>query len=269
MPRWPFLLVIILLIALTTLAALQVNWIGEVARAREQRLRAEMDEAMRRVAEDATREVFGAAAMFETRGLDASELSARYDRWRAVARDPHLIREIDVLKEGRAFRLDPATRSFVPIARIPSPADLALRMQENLTIVFDEPALVPQIAASARRNLGPDFDVAIALGGAILYRSDPQWPTSFSGARPDIARDVLPKVRRERRMPTGREPNAFTVLARHHGEPLPEVFAAKRRAICSQHSAFCFCSPRARSRLRGQRGAQSACGGSSSNSSPA
>jgi signal transduction histidine kinase len=265
--RWPLLLVAVLIAALAVLATMQVRWIGEVSAAHEQRTRAEMQSAARRFAEEVDRDLLSVAEAFLVRKIDAAALARRYDVWQVIGRDPRLIDAIYVIDDHSLLRFDPARRALDPIAWLPPLAGLRQRLAGRRLPEFgldpDLPAMVIPLGEEHEsrglmvvqldsmvltRELFPElgrryfatgsnegFDVAVANGDRIVYRSVPQWPATVADAEPDGAWPLLLARRRteEREREVVREgrtpPSSWTLLVRHHGEPLAESFAAIRR----------------------------------------
>jgi signal transduction histidine kinase len=243
---WPFVLVFVLLAALAAFAMLQVRWIDQALAAEERRVRDGMEQASRRVSEEAMRELFTVPAAFDLKSAGAGDVSLRYDRWRSVARDPRLIREIYVLESNAVNQFDLHDRLLKavdtplwvePVRRaIDNHERFALTQRplafvlpagaSNLVIVLDEQRFFGGfIGDLARRSFGDGFDVAIARDDALLYRSS----TAVSRENADMARPLLMLMRRDRRMASPPvERASFTLLARHRGQSLAETFRAKR-----------------------------------------
>jgi signal transduction histidine kinase len=130
-PRHPWIAAALLAALLGFLAVLQYRWIGEVSRAERQRLRASLEGAAERFADDLGRDVTRAFFAFQpvssggTAGGEQS-VAERWRHWRETAPQPGLVKSVFVATwgaDGRPAlsRIDPATEQAVPV---PWPADL-------------------------------------------------------------------------------------------------------------------------------------------------
>src|SRR5262245_6127962 len=130
--RLPLAMAAVLVVLLAVLALLPWRWIGEVSRLEQQRMRARLHAAGAAMARDFDGEITRVFLSFHPEVLeDPAEGVARtvrqYERWRAAAPYPGLVREVLLARRGEAggldlLRLSPEARDFVPI---PWPADLA------------------------------------------------------------------------------------------------------------------------------------------------
>lgn len=130
--RLPLAMAAVLVVLLALLALLQWRWIGEVSRLEQQRMRARLHAAGAAMARDFDGEVTRIFLAFHPEVLeDPAEGMARtvrqYERWRAEAPYPGLVKEVLLVRRGEAggldlLRLAPGARDFVPV---PWPADLA------------------------------------------------------------------------------------------------------------------------------------------------
>src|SRR5690242_12699639 len=104
MHRWPFVLAALVLAAVVVLAALQFRWIARFYETRELRERAELENAAKRVAADIDVDIMRMLGMSEMREPNAAELAERYDRWRAGASDPRILRAVYVVDPASVLR---------------------------------------------------------------------------------------------------------------------------------------------------------------------
>ena len=117
---------------LTGLAFLQYRWTGDLSEAERGRMRASLNERATRMARELDREITRAfvglsveAEMLRTG--DYSAFAERYDRWRALATDPALVKDIYVARaeggaEAEPLRYSPERRTFEPSAWPPAVA---------------------------------------------------------------------------------------------------------------------------------------------------
>src|SRR5438132_9796030 len=156
MNRWPLILVIVLLATLGVLATAPVRWINVVNAAQEQRLRGELEGAARRFNEDVDRELLLPIASFKTRQAEA-----------ALNRDPKLIASIrTVTNSSLLFGFDADALTMVmPIG--------GERSREFVIVQFDAAELTQHVIPEAAQRSFAGFDVAIARGDSIVYRSNP------------------------------------------------------------------------------------------------
>src|SRR5438105_305272 len=106
------------------------------------------------------------------------------------------------------------------------PPTLLVMQIDSAYLVHD---LIPDLA---RRFFGAEFDVAVARGDQIVFRSDAHWPASVAGADSDVTAPLFWLRRREREerphSPAPLPPPLWRLLVRHHGAPLAQVVAAER-----------------------------------------
>src|SRR5205085_8429581 len=88
---WLFLLAAVLVVALAVLATLQVRWINDLSAADEERRRGALDFAVRRLADDVTRECMRVHDAFDQAPRDPAQLVRRFEQWSAEAREPGLL----------------------------------------------------------------------------------------------------------------------------------------------------------------------------------
>ncbi|MFN0166229.1 MAG: sensor histidine kinase [Bryobacteraceae bacterium] len=102
----------VLIVLCGTLAVLQYQWIGEISRAEQSRLREALEASLSRLSQDFNTEITAACAglvpdraEIERSGRDGA-YAARYRRWKDSGRDPQLIRTIAVaVPEGDGLKL--------------------------------------------------------------------------------------------------------------------------------------------------------------------
>ena len=241
---WLILLVIVLLLALTGLAMMQVHLVGQVSAAREERWRAELNESGMRLAEDLTHELMTLAGTFEIHVVDAQEIGNAYDRWVSNGHDPRLLRGIFLVDHGTLRSFDPKTRTFgepqppelheldlrIPIHERGQP--LPERAVPMLVIGLNDEFIIRTfVPALARKYFDTDkdggFDFAVARGTNIVYRSNPAWPSSVASADAELSRPLmLPMIRRERAPASSHD--LWMMLVRHHHESLHEILEHQR-----------------------------------------
>src|SRR5207244_5454254 len=252
--RWPFVLAGVIVAALALLAKMQIDRIAQLSQNREQRERAELESAARRFAGDIDFEVARIGAMFEVHENSGGELAERYERWRATAPDPRVLGAIFVIQPPTAFRFDPEQRTMrvtelppevaqvlangnFPPRFVPEIPAVTFPIREHprellllqIDVAYLEHHTMPDMA---RRLFGAEYDVAVARGDQLVFRSDSKWPASVAAADPDVVGPLFSmrerRREREERPPTP-PPPLWRVLVRHHGPSLGEVIAAGRR----------------------------------------
>src|SRR5437773_891213 len=248
---WPLLLVGALIVALAVLATLQVRWIGQVSAAQEQRARAELEGAGRGFSEELHHELARLIGAFEL--SDINELPRRYDVWAATTRDPSLLSALYVVElhqGGRSLlRFDPSRHELRPAEWPPSleslrdetethtshaelpPMMIPVRAEGRerrsfLVVQFNTTYVTQKLVPELARRFFHGFDVAVAHGNAVVYRSNAAWPRDFERAQPDLAWPLLMMRQSSERAVRSRE--QWQLLLRHHGEPLTAVIAAAR-----------------------------------------
>jgi signal transduction histidine kinase len=118
----------VLTAALIVLGTLQYRWIGDLANAERQRMRAGIEFAAHHFSDEFDHELTRMFLAFQLPMPDATadHLLHRYDEWSAAARDPKIVRAVYFVPPFEPDHLqliDPATRSVRPAAW---PASLAL-----------------------------------------------------------------------------------------------------------------------------------------------
>jgi signal transduction histidine kinase len=221
MQRWPFLLVAVLIVVLGILATLQIRWINEVSKAHEQRTRVELATAAARFNEEIDRHLVQIIQTFEVRDISEKTLAERYNLWRLTARNPHLLAGVQVVEDPLVFGLDPQRLAMV----IPVGGEREGR--KAIVAQIDVGYLARDLFPDLSRRFFEGFDVAVAHDDSIVYRSNASWPVRIADAQPDGSWPMFLLRRREERMRSP-VPSSWTLLVRHHGEPLAQAVAAAR-----------------------------------------
>jgi len=197
-----------------------VRWINAVNAAQEQRLRSELEGAARRFSEDVDRELLSVISAFEVRRKE--ELASRYGAWKVMARDPKLVASVHTVSD-RSLRFGFDSEALTLVMPIGGE-----RSFDFVVIQFDAGELTQHVIPEAARRYFEGFDVAVARGDAIAYRSNSSWPTQLQTANPDLVWPLLLTKRKieERRLRQTQSP--WRLLVRHHGEPISELMAATR-----------------------------------------
>ena len=118
---------VILGAALVVLGTLQYRWIGQMADAERQRMRAGIDFAAHHYSDDLDHELTRMFFSFQIAPPEATpeRLLHRYDEWAASTRDPHIVKAIYYVPPNQLDtlqRIDPAAGTVRPV---PWPATLA------------------------------------------------------------------------------------------------------------------------------------------------
>ena len=106
----------VLTAALIVLGTLQYRWIGDLANAERQRMRAGIEFAAHHFSDEFDHELTRMFLAFQLPMPDASadHLLHRYDEWAAAARDPKIVRAVYFVppfEPDRLQSIDPASRS--------------------------------------------------------------------------------------------------------------------------------------------------------------
>lgn len=118
---------VILGAALVVLGTLQYRWIGQMADAERQRMRAGIEFAAHHYSDEFDHELTRMFFSFQIAPIEVTpeRLLHRYDEWAAAARDPHMVKAIYFVPPNQLDtpqRIDPASRTVRPV---PWPATLA------------------------------------------------------------------------------------------------------------------------------------------------
>jgi signal transduction histidine kinase len=118
---------VILGAALVVLGTLQYRWIGQMADAERQRMRAGIEFAAHHYSDEFDHELTRMFFSFQIAPIEATpeRLLHRYDEWAASSRDPHMVKAIYFVPPNQLDtpqRIDPAARTVRPV---PWPATLA------------------------------------------------------------------------------------------------------------------------------------------------
>jgi len=119
---------VVLVVALIVLGHMQYRWIGDLADAERQRMRAGLEFAAHHFSDEFDHELMRMFVAFQLPMPDATadHLLKRYDEWAAAARDPKIVRAVYFVppfEPDHLQAIDPATRSVKPAAW---PASLAM-----------------------------------------------------------------------------------------------------------------------------------------------
>jgi len=246
----------VMVIALVALATLQMRWIDELAAGEEQRERDAIDFAARHFADDVERELMRVRNDFGDASVD--DLPQRIaEQPSPLIGDLYVVH---AWREGPTLdRIDPATGRFSPAdwpphfeavrraahpvsqhpplideipafllpVRPPPPERDPMRPPGMrpppmvLVVTINRDALNALFAETAKRDV-EGYDVAVADGDAIAWRSSPQWPQS-----PDDKSELMRPLLMMRPPDSG--PPHWRLLLRRHGAPMADVVAAARR----------------------------------------
>jgi len=118
---------VILGAALVVLGTLQYRWIGQMADAERQRMRAGIEFAAHHYSDEFDHELTRMFFSFQIAPIEVTpeRLLHRYDEWAAAARDPHMVKAIYFVPPNQLDTpqlIDPASRTVRPV---PWPATLA------------------------------------------------------------------------------------------------------------------------------------------------
>src|SRR5436190_6413008 len=144
------------------LATLQYRWLGQISAAERTRMSAMLHDNAAAFAEDFDRELNRAYLMFQAVPAAASDdlsaqVAARYDRWVATSRYPHVVGDIYLA--------------------VPSAAGVTLQ-RFNPSSRFLEPGEWPRALAAIRSRIAGAEGRAPGRGGALLPHApvQPLWP---------------------------------------------------------------------------------------------
>jgi len=139
--RRPLAIAALLLVLLAVLATLQYRWSGEVSAMERQRMRSSLFTAGSRVADDFDREVTRVFLYFHPAmeplgdGEKTERVVRQYDRWKAEAPYPGLIRDVFLVRPNpdgaEVLVLRPAEHRFVASPWTPELTELARRVHER------------------------------------------------------------------------------------------------------------------------------------------
>ncbi len=193
----PLAIAALLLLLLGALATLQYHWIGRVSALESQRMKTRLLADGNSFIEEFDREITRAFFYFHpgpdqpsSQGLQRA--AAQYERWRAEAPVPHLVKDVFAARRGEdgrleISRLDPATRRFVPT---PWPAGM-----ESVRQSLQDPE-------PAKRRLPFLAPVDPRIPGLVLPLTF-FMPPGGRSAEPSPRNDTLLVVRLDQRVMTG------------------------------------------------------------------
>jgi signal transduction histidine kinase len=130
--RWSMVLLAVVIVLLPIAAALQYRWLGRVADAEQERMRAVLRSAASQFGDSFDGELTRAYVLFHHQpGVDLSRMAAEYgrafDEWQASAAHPEMLRDVYVVAAGgdgapQLMRYDKEARRF---EAVPWPDELA------------------------------------------------------------------------------------------------------------------------------------------------
>lgn len=143
---------VVLATALAVLGALQYRWIGEMADAERQRMRAGIDFAAHHFSDDFDHELTRMFFSFQMPMPEATaeNLLRRYEEWAASSRDPRIVKSIYFVPPGNADNLrlvDSASRSVRSVAWPASLADVRTMIAAEIDGGRPVPPIVPRASA--------------------------------------------------------------------------------------------------------------------------
>ena len=96
--------IVLLVIALLTLAGLQYHWIGQISEAERQRLEASVKDSSTRFAGDFTGEIRSMSTSLDFRGYEPTPaaIAARYRNWAEASGYPDLVRSLFIVRPAQA-----------------------------------------------------------------------------------------------------------------------------------------------------------------------
>ena len=197
---------VVLGVALAVLGTLQYRWIGEMADAERQRMRAGIDFAAHHYADEFDHELTRIFLTFQLPLPEANPQNVlhRYDEWAATARDPKIIRAIYFATPGSALQLiDPATRAIRDANWPESLANLRPLLAEQTAggrpvepIVAGTPALVIPCGGGMMRKVVMEHMAAMSMPMHLAHEPACPAVTIVELDREYIARVVLPDLTR-------------------------------------------------------------------------
>ncbi|HXH40966.1 MAG TPA: HAMP domain-containing sensor histidine kinase [Thermoanaerobaculia bacterium] len=196
----------VLAVALAVLGVLQYRWIGQVADAERQRMRAGMEFAAHHFSDDFDHELTRMFLAFQMPLPEANpeHLLRRYDEWAASTRDPRIIKGIYFVPPNEIDNLqlvDPKTRSVRTVAW---PASLATARPMIAAAFAGEPPAAGPIIPRASLMVVPcgDFERAMKEryhAGMMIHRIPFPPPGARGDVRPaftivELDRDYIARV---------------------------------------------------------------------------
>ena len=142
----------VLAAALVVLGTLQYRWIGEMADAERQRMRAGIEFAAHHYSDDFDHELTRMFFAFQMPLLEASpeHLLHRYDEWAASSRDPRIVRAIYFVPPNKVDNIqlvDPTTRSVRPAQWPSSLATVRSMVAAEIAGGRPVPPVIPRASA--------------------------------------------------------------------------------------------------------------------------
>jgi len=182
------LVVPIALVAIVgTLATLQFRWLGQVSAAERDELRASLERRTREFSDDFDREISLAYSIFQARGsttdpASAEMIGAHFDRWRAAARHPSIVKSVYVSRQvkdeasGRTFAVfDQSARTIAPAEWPASLEPVRLRLLAHQTADVPAARGTPQMIALGSPSVVTDVPaLLIPLSQRTMSTVKPQ-----------------------------------------------------------------------------------------------
>ena len=227
------LLLLVLLIALGTLATLQYRWIDAVSAAQAEHIHDAADYSSRRFADDLDREATRIVHDFREMPADPFALTQRANENRLVGN----IYKVDVGHDEQSdlSKLNRATLRFEPmpwsptIMRVTSEPAIMIPARPHpelgpphrvmLVIQMDEDFLRHDLFPRLAQRWFDGYDVVVRSGDRIVWRS-----SAWNGDGAEAVRP-LPVLHG----PHPDERSRWSILMRHRGRPLAEIIASARR----------------------------------------
>ena len=226
-------LLLVLLIALGSLAGLQYHYINAISKAQEEHLHDAVDYGARRFADDLDRDVGRVLHDFRDLPADPFALTQR-------ANEDPLVGNIFIANVGRTedeaamYKLDRATYRFIPqpwgqtIVEATKAPSLVIPVRPDprlppprrtiLVIQLDEGYLARNVFPPLAKRWFEDYDLVIVSGERVVWRSG-----AWNGDRPEAIRPlpVLHPPHPDERM-------GWTIRVRRSGAPLAHTIAMFR-----------------------------------------
>jgi signal transduction histidine kinase len=236
-PSLMVVLIVILAALVPLLGVLQYRWLGQVSEAERERMRAGLETAVRNFADDFDRELTAAHVDLQVESYNSlphhassgqtpdnwletsiHDYPRRYERWRAQAKHPQLVKEVYLIRPGRELLLlDPGAQALEPAEWPPElaayrerfdhelPADRgALSLRGIDTLIDEVPTLlipIPDVRFPAGGTgltvIGPQisfpgFVLVVLDGGFIKEQLLPELASRyFSVGEPDYKVEVI------------------------------------------------------------------------------
>jgi len=171
--------------ALVVLGALQYRWIGEMADAERQRMRAGIEFATHHYGDDFDHELTRMFFAFQMPLPEATpdHLLRVYDEWSASSRDPRIVKAIYFVPNGveKIELVDPATRSLRPVVWPAALAELRPMIAAEFAGGRPVPPLIPRVTALVVPCGGMERMKMIAIHRAVMGMAHIEMPHGEPG----------------------------------------------------------------------------------------